>query len=153
VPRLPATPAWLRDNVLFFGDITVLDAVVAALLRVPAPVLEHTLSESCFQSVGAETRAWTASSVFVDRDGRGRPRTIMLSGAAPHRPYLLNTALHEIAHSWSCPTPSVSLTAVGEENFVAYLAAEGRAELGDTKQALDERVAHALAQVWESEDA
>ena len=151
-PRLPAAPEWLREHVLFYGDISVLGPVVAALRRLPPAVRDHTLTECCFQAVGAESRAWTGASTFVDRDGKGRPRVIQLSGAAPHAPFLVGTILHEVAHSWTCATPSALVSALGEEAFCAYLAAEGRGDLADTKRAFDERLAHALAWVWGSED-
>jgi len=153
--RLPATPEWLRENTLFYGDVTVLDHVVAALLLLPPAVREFVLGECCFQAVGADSPGWTGSSVFVDRDGRGRPRQIMLSGAAPHVAGLVGVTLHECAHAWSCPTPLALVSVQGEQGFRAYLADEGRVALADKKRAFDERIACALARVWgdRSEDA
>ncbi len=147
--RTPGTAAWIRDSVLFFGDRAVLDYVVAALLFVPPPVRDFVVvQECCFEAVGADSYAWIGSSRKVDRDGRDRPRTIVLSGAAPHLPRLIGAVLHEISHAWTTPTPSVLVTVQGEEGLRNYLTQQGLTERFDKQVGLDERLARALASVW-----
>jgi hypothetical protein len=98
--RNPGTAEWIHANILFFGDQLVLDYAIAALLRRPAPVRDFVvIQECCFQAVGADSYAWIGSTQFVDQDGRGRPRTIVLSGAAPHLPGLMLAILHEVGHA------------------------------------------------------
>jgi len=144
--RTPGTAEWIRENVLCFGDASARDHVVAALLIVPQCVREHVMGEAAFLSVGGDSDAWTGSSRFVDRDGKGRPRIIVLSSRASG---LVRLVLHEIAHSWSLPTPTMLISVKGEEGLRTYAKQEGLTEQVNEKVARDERLAHALALLWE----
>jgi hypothetical protein len=146
--RLPATPEWIREHLLFYGDDSMFGPVCEAFQFMPEAVRDFVLREAAILAVGASSYGWTGSSNFVDRDGIGRPRVIVLSGAAPHAASLIHATLHESAHAWSCPTPYALVSVQGEAGFRAYVAKEGLTERVDKKVAFDERVACALAAVW-----
>lgn len=144
----PTTPVLIRENLLFFGDASVFAHVLAAFQYLPECVRDHTLREVAFEAVGADTCAWIGSSTMVDRDGTGRPWTVRLSGADRHLDGLVHTVLHEVAHSWTLPTPHALVSVQGEQGLRAFLAEECLTESADKKVAFGERVAEALALVW-----
>ena len=144
----PSTPAWIHEHLIFYGDAAMLDPVVAAFAYMPEPVRDYVLREVAFRAVGADTYAWIGATSIVDRDGIGRPWTIMLSGADRHRADLVHAVLHEAAHAWTMPTPSALITVQGEHGLRAYLAEEGLTEQVDKRVAFEERLARALATVW-----
>ena len=153
-PAAPMSPQclarWIRDEVLFFGDLSMLTPVVEALVHVPPPVRAAALAECLFLAVGAETRAWTGASRLVDRDDETRPRMILLSGADRHVADLTRTAVHEIAHAWLLPRPFALATAWGELNLRAVVAESGGLALtqSDANYARDERLADACSYAW-----
>ena len=149
--RLPATEEWIRENILFYGDATMLDPVLTAFLCMPEPVREYVLGECAFLGVGRDTYAWTGSSNFVDQNGNHRPRIIVLSGADRHAAGLVRAALHEASHVWTTPTPSALVTCKGEEGFRTYMDQEGLTKRLDSSIAFDERIACALAALWASQ--
>jgi hypothetical protein len=146
----PPTPWRVADEILFFGDASMLAPVVAAFAFMPEGVQDFILRECAFLAVGADTYGWTGSSRFVDRDGISRPRVVLLSGSDRHAPGLIHATLHECAHAWTMATPSGLLSVQGSAGLRAHLAAarSPALERADAAVARDERLADALAQLW-----
>jgi hypothetical protein len=140
---------WIREKVSFYGDGSMLPAVVAA--RVPAPVRDAALAEVAFLGVGAETCGWAGSSNLLDRDGERRPRLIVLSGhdlADVER-----ITLHEVAHAWLAALPhegSMLATAQAEERVFALARREGWIDHAEAHVQRDERLAVGLEKIWAS---
>jgi hypothetical protein len=149
-PPTPAAllPRWIRERVLAYGDHIVLEAVVEALGRVPAPVRAAALDEICFLGVGGDSRGWTGSSNLVDRHDESRPRIVVLSGADRHVADLIPTAVHEIAHAWLLPRPIFLVTTQGESNLRALAAEDGWLTQADAHVARGERLAEACTWSW-----
>jgi len=151
-PTTPAPawllPRWVRERVLYFGDGPMLEAVVAALVRVPAPVRAAALDEVAFLGVGAGSNGWTGSSRLEDREGETRPRIVNLSGGGRHVDDIMRTVLHELAHAWLLPRPLALVTAQGDEALREVARQDGWLAQADAHIARHERLAEALGLVW-----
>lgn len=141
-------PRWIGERVLVYGDHSMVEAVVTALVLVPAPVRAHALAEVAFEGVGADSRGWYGSSTLVDRDGYVRPGSVRLSGADRHMPDLVRTVVHEVAHAWLLPPPIACVTVQGEVGLAVVARADGWWATGEAHVARHERLAEACALVW-----
>jgi hypothetical protein len=152
-PSAPLPPwllrRWIHERVLFFGDDSMLAPVVTALELVPECVRAAAVRECVFVAVGADNRGWTSSSRLVDRGDASRPRLVVLSGArGPHAEALVQTTVHELAHSWLSPCPTAAITTLGEANLRALAATEGWLPRIDAHMAREERLAHGCMWSW-----
>jgi hypothetical protein len=101
--------------------------------------------------VGINSTAWTASSQFQDKEGRGRNRVVVLGPNCDAR-----VIRHEAAHVWhstvtlESETPPIAVTGQGEVGLRALAARDGWLEAADAGYQRGERIADALALLWES---
>jgi hypothetical protein len=150
IPSTP-TPPWLvpglvRERVLYFGDVSILNVVIEALVRVPVPVRCTGLADAVFLGVGVESCAWTGSSNLRDSEGEGRPRIVVLGPTVD-----VVKVAHELGHLWHAPPPHryAQLVSVrGEERLLALAAREGWLSRAEDHIARGELLADACAYAW-----
>jgi hypothetical protein len=138
--------ASIRERVACFGDMTGLPLVVNALERAPACVREHALDSHAFVAVGHDSRAWTSSTCFLNREGRLMTRVVALGPGCDER-----VVLHEVAHGWHSGGGAelgVAIGAVGDAGLRELASAEGWDERLQAWEAKEERLAEACAHGW-----
>jgi hypothetical protein len=119
--------------------------VIEALSRAPAAVRDFVLDNAVWLGVGCEAIAWTSSSRFADRKGRGRPRVIVLGPATD-----IEIALHEAAHIFHDVSSehTQAIPVVGEFALHDYAAENGLTEMFTSIVSRKERLARACAWAW-----
>ncbi len=144
----PLFKQWVHDQAVVVGDAAPLPTVITALCCLDQRVLQVVLENAVFLCVGTDSAGWTASSRFMDSQGRGRPRLVALGPTAD-----VKTVLHEAAHVW-CHSPlkddpdHMCITVVGESGLMQAISESGHRPQVDDATARAERLCDALAYIW-----
>lgn len=140
---------WLDDRLVFVGDDALRPIVLDGLATCPEPVQDAAVLVAAWQGVGIESRAWTASSRHVDKEGRERWRVVNLGPAVD-----VEVVRHEAAHVWHSrvlqegDTPPPAITTQGEAAIKTLAATEGWFQPHDDAYWREERICCALALLW-----
>lgn len=103
----------IRDTALFFGDDSMLPAIIAAFEQMAPPARDFVLDAATIFGTGWATRGWTGATPF-----RSRPRVILLSGSSRDPEVVRRVMLHEASHVWLEPASTAPISAAGHADFI-----------------------------------